>query len=329
VKAQRRKFRTGLLSQERIQKLNDAGFQWIFPVPAPKKQKLEEDAMKTDKTPQEIWEDRFRELKELKDQQGGLKVSAQSSLGKWCKQQRAAYKKGILVEDKIQKLDELGFDFHLAQSAIEKAAKTSTDEVWNQRFEELKEYKEKKGDTNVPHKYGKLGFWVKNQRELFKTGELTEDRVNKLNELGFSWAMDWKKSNQDSWVQKYDELKEFKEKNGHCNVPFSSGMMGNWVIRQRKLYKQGRLSEDRVAKLNELGFQWSVFSQESYQEMWDQKWRELRDWKEKAGHCNVSAKSGKLGRWIAKQRDYYKKGMLSQERINKLNELGFQWSIRS
>jgi hypothetical protein len=245
------------------------------------------------------------------------------------KQQRAAYKKGILGEDKIQKLEELGFEFNISQPPVDTSPQSTTDDVWVQRYEELKEYKEKKGHTNVPHKYGKLGGWIKTQRELYKTADIPEDRINKLNELGFSWALDWKKSNQDSWVQKYEELKEFKEKNGNCNVPFSSGMMGNWVIRQRKLFKQGRLTEDRINKLNELGFQWSVFSQESYQELWDQKWRELRDWKEKVGHCNVSAKSGKLGRWIAKQRDYYKKGMLSQERINKLNELGFQWAIRA
>jgi hypothetical protein len=35
-----------------------------------------------------------------------------------------------------------------------------------------------------------------------------------------------------------------------------------------------------------------------------------------------------LGHWIERQRSAYKKGKLSKQKIDKLNSLGFVWSMR-
>ena len=50
------------------------------------------------------------------------------------------------------------------------------------------------------------------------------------------------------------ELVEYKQKNGHCNVPTSNGSFGNWVSKQRTLFRSKELEADRYEKLVGIGF---------------------------------------------------------------------------
>merc|ERR1712238_196402 len=69
-------------------------------------------------------------------------------------------------------------------------------EKWMARFLELAEFKKKHGHTKVPHNFPdspKLAEWQKFQRQQYKKYEkgqessLTQDRVDRLNKLGFIW----------------------------------------------------------------------------------------------------------------------------------------------
>jgi hypothetical protein len=61
---------------------------------------------------------------------------------------------------------------------------------------------------------------------------------------------------------------------------------------------------------------------------------ELADYRNIKGHCNVPfnySKNPKLGIWVAKQRSHYrlhhegKKSQITPARIQKLENLGFEW----
>jgi hypothetical protein len=62
-----------------------------------------------------------------------------------------------------------------------------------------------------------------------------------------------------SWDQRFQELVEFKKSNGHTNVPFKSGQLGNWVSHQRTQYylsregKHSRLTSEKREKLESIG----------------------------------------------------------------------------
>jgi len=61
-------------------------------------------------------------------------------------------------------------------------------------------------------------------------GPLTNDRIRKLESLGFVWSV------RDDWQKHYEELKAFKEEEGHCNVParyVQNRRLGIWVSAQR------------------------------------------------------------------------------------------------
>lgn len=144
---------------------------------------------------------------------------------------------------------------------------------WEERFQQLDEFKAQHGHCNVPQRYAankSLGNWVSTQRTQYrlrqngKTSNITADRVQKLEEVGFEWEV---KKPACPWDVRYKELVEFKLSHGHCNVPQryrSNKSLGNWVTTQRSQYrlmKQGKSShikQERIGQLESIGFQWEV-----------------------------------------------------------------------
>ena len=85
------------------------------------------------------------------------------------------------------------------------------------------------------------------------------------------------------------------------------------------------LEQEKIARLEALGVSWSPFA-----EQWASKFAELTHFKERNGHCNVSSRTGEdraLGTWVSNQRRAYKKGMLEQEKIARLEALGVLWEV--
>jgi hypothetical protein len=114
---------------------------------------------------------------------------------------------------------------------------------------ELVKYKEKNGHCNVPTKNGSLGEWISHQRSLFKSKKLKADRYEKLVGIGFAFEGVKKEPDNVKWNERYMELVKYKQKNGHCNVPFKNGSLGGWVKTQRTLFRSKELMEDRYEKL--------------------------------------------------------------------------------
>jgi len=133
------------------------------------------------------------------------------------------------------------------------------------------------------------------------------------------------------WMERYNELKQYKSANGDCNVPSRSSehpKLAIWVRRQRSQYKKGGISDDRVQRLNGIEFPWSPLDQ--HEVLWEQCFNELKQYKSANGDCNVPSRSSeysKLARWVKFQRSQYKKGRVSDNRIQCLNNIGFAWSL--
>lgn len=116
-------------------------------------------------------------------------------------------------------------------------------------FEKLQSYMEEFGNCRVPKRdvnYQTLGAWVGTQRGLYAKGSLSDDRISKLEGLGFEWD-----PIKEDWNLKYSELEAYKAKNGDCRVPAlykPNTKLGHWVFTQRTAYSKGNLSSDRIAK---------------------------------------------------------------------------------
>ena len=132
----------------------------------------------------------------------------------------------------------------------------------------------------------------------------------------------------------YNQLSQFYDTNGHCNVQ-STIPLGQWVVRQRYLYRQSSssssLTEERIDLLNKLNFPWKSRSEQ----IWDTRITELREFKQINGHVNVPTNypsNSKLSTWVSTQRKNYnrkrlgKTSLLTNSRIKELDDLGFVWS---
>ena len=150
-------------------------------------------------------------------------------------------------------------------------------------------------------------------------------------------------SHHDGWSAKLQELQQFKWNHGHSCVPSSSNeastaSLARWVKRQRHQYKlkmEGKpssMTEERIVQLEECDFVW-----DSHQEAFQVRLKELAEFKAKHGHTSVTAKyqaNLRLATWCKCQRQQYrlfvegKPSNLSQERIQELERLEFDWKLQ-
>ncbi|CAB9524679.1 helicase [Seminavis robusta] len=264
------------------------------------------------------WYDHLEKLKEFKKKNGHCRVPhGHGKLANWVSEQRKLCKKGRLIEQRFQKLQELGFTW---------VVHDPFGNEWLAMFANLQKFQEENGHFRVPPHNRKLNRWAIIQRMLYNKGKLNEERCQKLQELGFTWVVH--DSSDPDWSAMFATLQNFNQERGHCRVSTRDGKLGTWVRTQRRLYSQGKLNEERFQKLQELGFTWVVSaSSDPLQEDWLAMFANLQQFQERHGHCRVPQGDGKLGTWVSTQRKVYNKGKLNEERFQKLQEIGFTWVI--
>lgn len=147
------------------------------------------------------------------------------------------------------------------------------------------------------------------------------------------------------WERNFTLLREYKERAGDCDVPFTANELGPWVVRQRELYaKQQVLDQQqqqqkelvqtssrqsttatqmhkiymsRFERLTKLGFDFDT-------PMWDVRFQELISYKSIHNHCSPPVSYPKLGIWTINQRFNLKD--MPKERVEALDSLGFVWN---
>lgn len=138
------------------------------------------------------------------------------------------------------------------------------------------------------------------------------------------------------WNKKFQLLQKYKQTHGHCCVPQHSKTLGRWVNTQREHYQLFRknkkcvMTDERIYLLESIGFKWN-----SHQNQWFQRFEQLKSFQKKHGHTIVSQRrGGKLGLWVQTQRIQYqlfgkkgKRSSMTQERIDLLESVGFQWNV--
>jgi hypothetical protein len=201
-------------------------------------------------------------------------------------------------------------------------------------------------------------------RSQYKEGTLSEEKTNKLNDLGFTWKIREFPNSLDAvsvaarWDKHFNELREYKAAFGHSNVKYSDNeKLHTFIWRQRAKYNAGNLDRRRVAKLERLGFDFAACPYSSAKRgavaSWNTRYNELLEYKQEFGDCNVSINytaNKKLGEWVSciqfvlkaahqylqthshilflqvhTQRRSFKAGKMPTDRIEKLNAIGFMW----
>lgn len=212
----------------------------------------------------ERWDIGFNALMQIKNETGTAAVSNSYitedgfRLGAWCSRQRNEFRLKNLSQDRIDLLKSIKFVWDTS---------VDYDKVWNKMYKQLVKHINKYGNTSVIKNY-KLANWCETQRGYFKTNELSQERIDALNDVNFAWDFFSSK-----WNVGYEELKKYISTYGHAYVPSSyttdkGFKLGQWCSIQRKLSRpappshavknrQG-ISPDRKKMLDDIGFLWHI-----------------------------------------------------------------------
>lgn len=248
----------------------------------------------------EPWQIMWERLSEYHEKEQDWPAATEGKLGLWCHTQRLSRKRGTLSKERIRRLDEIGFDWE------------PQDSRWMRNYHELTAFY--RDNSRWPKRgEGMLSVWCNTQRQARKNGQLTKDRIRRLDAIGFVWEYD----PEEEWHKNYETVKAFYvEKKRWPKV--KDGALGSWCCTQRKFRRQGALSEERTNALAAIGFPWST------DDTWHEKYRRLQLFREINARWPAS-REGVLGNWCCVQRRLYRQGKLSDERRKNLEKIGFDW----
>jgi superfamily II DNA or RNA helicase len=196
---------------------------------------------------------------------------------------------------------------------------------WDVMYEKLKSLFIDNNSVYLKDKDRVLYNWICIQRLYYKKGLLNGKKIEMLNKLDFVWN-----EREANWNFMYKQLHDYFAKNGHTEIYKDKNIKDkkfiNWVSTQRTKYINNLLDSEKIDLMNNLNFTWNKFD-----ESWDLMYMLLKEYfKENDNHlvdARLIYKEKGLGHWVATQRDNYKKEILKQSKIDKLNEIDFVWNV--
>ena len=249
-------------------------------------------------------------------------------VGKWLELQRqvqAGQRPGRLTAEQAAKLEKLGIRWNHRLEA-----------AWEKGFASAQKYRTEHGDLLVPVRYRDkndfaLGEWIVYNRQRYLGGNLTQNRIERLEAIGMVWS-----TSNDLWEQNYAAATQYYLEHGDLEVPIKyetpSGFgLGVWLGAQRAAHKAGEPPQEQVERLDALGMDWTNRN--------DRKWMSLYDvaaaYYHEHGNLNVPSEyvtpdGVLLGKWVARQRYAYlnpdrSSARVTPERKALLDKLGMVW----
>ena len=199
-------------------------------------------------------------------------------------------------------------------------------ETWNEMYERLARYHKRFGHSNVPDAWVEdpsLSLWLARQRKKLYYGHLEEDQKQKLDELNVRFNFRPLPTPVD-WEQRFNELREYKNKNRHIEVmPKENRKLNTWMLRQRSKYKEGELTEDQIKKLNSIGFVWDIGNSKYF----ERKFIEMQEFLQEHHHLDFPYKNP-LYAWAQHLRMRFREGALAEQQIQRLKAIGFDLALK-
>lgn len=138
--------------------------------------------------------------------------------------------------------------------------------------------------------------------------------------------------------EKYEILIKYYNQNGDINIKqkqiYENYPVGKWLANFREAYKNNKLPEDQVEKLNKLNMLWSDVKKVSSISLFNKKYEILKAYYEEYGNLNISTKqvykSYPVGDYVKQFRDSYRKQgnytFLSESQIKQLESIDMVWN---
>ncbi len=262
------------LSQEKIDALQDAGFEWGY---SARGRKSNASRFLLDLKTEEISTPPQERKNDFKDRTASSPLLIENTAGSLSaieendlkSEDVAAAKRGVRKNEQTE--------MQQVHPSAKRARKRTKTKSFDERIEELKEFKARFGHCRVSRNdssYCSLGWWCHNMRGSYRETQkqinkdsliLSKNKIEILNTIGFDWTL--KEPRQvKSFNERLDDLKKFKEIHGHTRVPTGyekNPSLAYWCNNLRNAYKMRKtgkkqfisLSQERIAALKEVGFE--------------------------------------------------------------------------
>jgi superfamily II DNA or RNA helicase len=269
------------------------------------------------------WSEQFANLGRSPSQHS--KNADEKRAGRWQTQQRGWFKKGTLLPERIDALNNTeGWEWG-SEQVVRTFAENNSD--WIEHVAKLGRTPSQ-NSKNADEK--RAGLWQVKQRQSFKKGTLLPERIDALNNTeGWEWGSEqvvrtFQESNSD-WSEQFVNL----GRSPSCTSKNADEKrLGTWQVHQRALFKKGTLPKEKIEALNNTeGWEWgSEQVVRTFQES-------NSDWSEQFANLGRSpsqnsknAAEKRAGKWQNFQRGSFKKGTLLPEKIDALNNTeGWEW----
>ena len=211
--------------------------------------------------PDHQWEQNYNAAMQYHRAHGDLDIPAGYvdpggiRLGAWIYNMRKSYQGKYvtyrITEEQIAKLTELGMVWESSYTVR-----------WEKGFSEAVRYREANGHLDVPATYQtasgyRLGGWISDQREKYRSGKMPERRIARLESIGMIWQK------ENPWEVRFRLAEEYFKANGHLRVPAKYSVQGiwlnKWVNEQKQAYRgnrKQRLTAEQVRRLEGIGMVW-------------------------------------------------------------------------
>lgn len=333
---QRNRNNNGKLLEHRLNKLNEIGFPWVL---KRGKNKTKETFVKVLKD--EYWEAMLQKLQSFYEENNHFYIpdsEENSKLIGWVNTQIIYRRRGKLTPYRLSKLNSINFTFSKAKSpndrkGLPKALTAKQEMQWLKMFETLHLFVTENGHSSIPRstkENERLSHWLILQRKNYRENKLPDEKTEKLKAINVDLSYNKAQVYDNIWMKRYNQLVEYFNQMGHSNVSGrdkENKSLGQWVLVQRREMKKSELEPFKIELLEKLNFSWSLENKGFPQDdkAWGIKYNLLVQFKNQFLTTVVPQSNKEIGRWVNDQRVKFKRGKLSQSKIDKLNDIGFVW----
>ena len=181
-----------------------------------------------------------------------------------------------------------------------------------------------------------IGQWVVNRRAQYRRGELSAERIRRIETEFADWVWNVREAMFDVGMA---HLRRYVTVHGTSNAGEGDVVdgfeIGTWVASRRADYRRGRLAAERIARLESEFPDWQWLPQdEAFAAAFETGLSHLRRYVAAHGTSQVPQRDVidgfPIGIWLATRRADYRKGRLSAERIRRIETEfpDWRWTVR-
>ncbi|PZX10895.1 helicase associated protein [Breznakibacter xylanolyticus] len=281
----------------------------------------------------ETWDETFSKVETWVQDNNKIPTrNDNKDLNSWLYSQRARFKNGFLTAEQINCLESIGFD-------LEGKGKEINEQKWLSQFAEYKQFVENNGREPSVVTENKLYIWVQSQRahyagNLRNRNAMPQNRLDLLNSVGFKWVGEGP-GGDESWENNFLLFSQKIDSFGNINLPThidgTINPLYTWWFNQKRAFENGKLSEIRINRFKEIGFDFNDSKNNSQRDgftKWSKRLIEIADFININGHYPRAGKDkleSNLYQSLARTKRSYKDGELSDKQLELLKKLKIEF----